>query len=56
MHKHKVCPACDSSDSEVVHTEWYTDYVERVRVCTDCPTQFVVNYGMPEIVEVDQYE
>jgi len=56
MHSHTNCPECDSHETEVVHVEWYADYVERVRVCNDCPTQFVVNYGMPEIVEVDQYD
>jgi transcriptional regulator NrdR family protein len=56
MHSHTNCPECGHRDTEVVHTEWYADYVERVRVCNECPTQFVVSYGMPEIVEVDQYD
>jgi len=56
MTDHKHCPECEHRDTEVVHTEWFSDMVERVRVCKECPTQFVVSYGMPEIVEVDQYE
>lgn len=53
MSEHKRCPNCDSLDVEVVHTEWYHDYVERIKICNECPTEFTVNYGNPF---VDGYE
>jgi len=53
MRDHQRCPECDSPDVEVVHTEWYTDYVERVKICNECPTQFTVSYANPYIVEVN---
>lgn len=52
MQSHKRCPECDSPDTEVVHTEWYEDHCERVRICHDCPAQFTVSYGMPTVEEV----
>lgn len=46
------CPECESFNTEVVCTEWYNDSVERTRICNDCPTEWIVNYGTPLIRKV----
>lgn len=56
MREHRSCPECDSSKSKVIHTEWHTDYVERVRLCNDCPAEWVVNYGNPEVMDVRHHD
>jgi len=56
MNNHKHCPECDSINTEVVHTEWFSDMVERVRICNECPTEWTVSYGNPHIVDVEQYD
>jgi protein-arginine kinase activator protein McsA len=52
MNQRYQCPECDRMDSERVHTEWYTDMVEEVRICNNCPTQFTNRYSLFE-QEVD---
>lgn len=42
------CPECDGSDTERVHTEWYSDMVEETRICNECPTQFTNKYDLFE--------
>jgi len=53
MRTHERCPNCESYDVEVVHTEWYSDYVERVKICKECPCQFTVSYGHPYIASYE---
>ena len=53
LDEHKRCPECDTYDREVVYTEWYAGYVERVRICEECPAQYTVNYGNPYIENVE---
>jgi hypothetical protein len=50
---HHHCPECERGCTKVVHTEFMTTLIERVRVCENCPTQYTVSYGMPEIVNVE---
>jgi len=56
MDSHRHCPNCDSTATEVVHTEYYSDTIERVRICRDCPVQYTVEYGLPEITDTTQLE
>jgi len=56
MNDHRRCPECDSYQTEVVHTEFYEDMVERVRICNDCPTQWDVVYGMPTVENVEVFD
>lgn len=53
MNDHKQCPNCDSYETERVHTEWYSDLIEEVRICDDCPAQFTNNYNLFDS-EVDE--
>jgi len=53
---HRICPECGNEASEVVHTEFGEDYVERVRNCDNCPTEWTVSYVDPVQTEVHQYE
>jgi len=52
IDRHYCCPECDSHDTEVVHTEFYRDMIERVRICNDCPTQWTVSYADPIVQDV----
>ena len=56
MHDHKRCPECDDFDTKVVHTEWFSDMVERTRICNSCPTQYTVSYANPAVRDVEQFE
>jgi len=56
MREHQTCPECGSYDIEVVHTEWFTDYVERTKICNDCPAEFTVSYGDPQIIDVTMWD
>lgn len=49
------CPDCGSFDTERVHTEWYQDMVEEVRICNDSETQFTNQFSLfgQEIDELD---
>jgi len=42
------CPECGSYDTERVHVEWWTDLVEEIRVCNDCPAQIKNAYDLFE--------
>ena len=52
IDRNYCCPECDSRDTEVVHTDFYRDMIERVRICNDCPTQWTVSYGDPIVQDV----
>lgn len=52
MKQQAQCPECDSFDTERVHTEWYSDMVEGIRICNNCPTQYTNKYDLFE-QEVD---
>lgn len=41
------CPECEAFDTDRVHVEWFSDRVEEVRICNECPTQFTVEYVDP---------
>jgi protein-arginine kinase activator protein McsA len=56
MSEHRGCPNCESLTVEVVHTEWYTDAVERVKICEDCPAQWTVVYGNPFVKDVEIHD
>ena len=56
MYNHEQCPNCESPDTECVHTEVFTDFIERVRICNNCPTEYVVDYGNPHVKDVTTYE
>jgi transcriptional regulator NrdR family protein len=56
MHDHKHCPECESLDTAVQHTEFFSDMVERVRTCEDCPTQWTVSYADPIVKEVQNFD
>jgi hypothetical protein len=47
-----ACPEFDSHDTERVHTEWFTNSVEEVRICNDCPTQYTLSYEHPFVADV----
>ena len=42
------CSECGSFDTKRVHTEWFSDMVEEVRICNECPTQFTNCYSLFE--------
>lgn len=42
------CSECGSFDTERVHVEWYTDMIEEVRICNECPTQFTNKFSLFE--------
>lgn len=54
MDNHKHCPTCDTTHTQVVHTEYHANTIDRVRQCMDCSTQYVVEYGRPEITNVKE--
>lgn len=56
MNEHRYCPNCESADTEVAWTEWFNDYVERIRICNECPTEYTVSYGHPEIIDHRTYD
>lgn len=42
------CTECGSFDTERVHVEWFTDGVEEIRICHECPAQFTNKYHLFE--------
>jgi len=40
------CTECDGFNTERVHTEWFTDMMEEIRICNDCPTQYTNKYNI----------
>jgi transcriptional regulator NrdR family protein len=56
MDRHTACPECDSYDTEVVDTQFYRDMIERVRICNDCPTQWVVSFSDPIVQDVQTFD
>lgn len=52
MHSHQWCPECESGDTEVVHTEFGADRIQRVRICNECPTQWTVTFAEPIVTDV----
>jgi len=50
----RECPECGSYQTERVHTEWFQDIIHEVRICNDCPAQFVNKFDLfeQEIEEV----
>lgn len=50
------CPECGSINTDTVDTITMVDVIELVKVCHDCPTQYVVGYGDPMIKDVEQYD
>lgn len=56
VNDHKKCPECEAYGSEVVHTEFYSDHIERIHICLECPTQWTVSYGDPRVREVETHE
>lgn len=52
------CTECGSFDTERVHVEWYSDMIEEVRICNECPTQFTNKFSLfeketDEVVEAE---
>jgi len=52
MNDHLTCPECDSTNTQVVNSVVFNNAIERVHICDDCPTQWVVEYVEPEITDV----
>lgn len=48
MQERKECTECGTYDTERVHTECYSDMIEEVRICNECPTQFTNKYRLFE--------
>jgi hypothetical protein len=48
MNNHKRCPECEGYDTERVHTEWFNDMLEEIRICNKCPVQFTNKYSLFE--------
>lgn len=46
MNRYNRCPNCDSTNTEKVHTEQFTDMLEQVFVCNECPTQYTAKYDL----------
>lgn len=44
----RECSECASFDTERVHIEWFTDMIEEVRICNECPAEFVNRYNLIE--------
>jgi len=40
MNDRRCCPDCGDFESERVHTEWFNDGMEEVRICGSCDTQY----------------
>jgi transcriptional regulator NrdR family protein len=58
MYNHKHCPNCQSNQTQLMATQPHADTIERVRQCMEdgCRTQYVVEYGRPEVIEVYDLE
>ena len=48
MMERQQCPECDSYDTERVHVEWFTDMLEEIRICNNCPAQIVNKFDLFE--------
>ena len=55
MRSRQQCPECRATDTERVHTEWYTDMIEETRICDQCDSQFTNSYDLFE-QSVDEIE
>lgn len=53
MNRYNRCPNCESFDTELVHTEQYSDMIEQVMVCEACRSQYTAKYNLFER-EVDE--
>lgn len=56
MNDVKRCPECDSIDTEIVFTEDWSDCIRRTRICNECPTEWVIDYGNPMIESTRIYD
>lgn len=56
MTDHRTCPNCSETDTNVVLVEWFGYYVERIRTCESCQTQWTVSYGQPTVRDIEQYD
>lgn len=48
------CPHCGSFETEQVNVTWFSDHVEEIRICNDCPTQYTLDYGPSVIIDERQ--
>ena len=48
MMERAECPSCGHLETEHVHTEWYSDMIKEIRVCSECDTQFTNSYDLFE--------
>lgn len=46
------CPNCKATGSEIVHTEFHSDYALAVHGCKECGADWDLAYSQPEIMEV----
>lgn len=46
------CPNCGSSDNEIVHREFHSDYALAVHGCKSCHAEWDLAYSQPEVMEV----
>jgi len=52
MLNRKECPECAGWNTERVHVEWWSDSVRETRICDDRPTEYTIDYGDPQILDV----
>lgn len=43
------CSNCESHNTRRVHAEWHIDQIEEIRLCKDCPAQFINRYDLYEV-------
>lgn len=46
MKRWNKCPNCGNYETDHVHTETYSDMIERVVVCHDCSVQFTAKFSL----------
>lgn len=47
-HNRKQCTECGAHNTERVHVERHTDLIEEVRICHECPTQYLCIYHLED--------
>lgn len=52
----RACPECGAQSKLVDRQTYWNQEMRHVRVCTECPTEYVVSYANPVIEEVTTHE
>lgn len=52
MRDHQHCPECNSIEIERVFHDEQMDVIRDTYICNECPTEFIVEWGRPEVIDV----